>query len=103
MTQTNKAPIWAKAISIGVALAGAGVLLVVCEAFYAAFVLRMRVLFPFLLSPLIALVGIWWLLVPWFTFRRYGRRAVINLVAGAITAGMLLGTILVPLLCVVFS
>jgi hypothetical protein len=103
MTQTHKAPIWAKAISIGIALAGACVLLIVCQALYAALVLRMRVLFPFLLSPLIAVVGIWWMLVPWFIIRRYGRGAMINLVAGALTVGVALGTVLIPLLCAAFS
>ena len=102
MTQTHNAPIWAKAISIGIGLAGACVLLIVCQAFYAALVLRMRVLFPFLLSPLIE-VGIWWLLVPWFTIRRYGRGAIINLAAGAITVGVSLGAIAIPLLCVAFT
>lgn len=103
MTQTHRAPVWAKAISIVVALAGACVLFIVCQAFYAALVLRLRVMFPFLLSPLIVAVGIWWLLVPWFTIRRYGRGAIINLAAGAITVGVALGAIVLPLLCLAIN
>ncbi len=103
MTQTEKAPILAKVVSIGVALAGACLLLVVGQAFYCVLVLHAQVLFPFVLSPLIVAVGIWWLIIPWFTIRRYGRVAVINLAVGAITVGVLLGTILIPFLLLAFS
>jgi len=92
MNDHRKAPRWAVAVSIAVCLPGVLVLFLVCQAFYAALILRMRVFFPFILSPVIAAVGLWWLLAPWVTLRHYGRGALINLIAGAVTAGILFGS-----------
>ena len=84
--------------STAVALVGAMTLFVTCHALFAAFVQHMRVLFPFFLSPVIIVVGLWWLITPWITIRHYGRGALINLIAGVLTAGALLVLFVAPLL-----
>ena len=88
MNERKRASGWAIALSVALCVAGAFVLLLVCQAFYAALVLHMRVFFPFILSPIMAAVGLWWVLTPLITIRNHGRGALINLAWAAITAGV---------------
>lgn len=98
MNDRRKAPVLAVIASVIVALAGAFMILVTCQAFYCALIKHMRVLFPFLYSPAIVVVGLWWLITPWMTIRHYGRGARMNLIISTTIVGAVIASCALPLL-----
>lgn len=103
MNENKKAPAWAIATSIPVCLVGGCVLFVLCQSFYLAFIVGMRVFFPFILSPIIFIVGLWWFLCPWLTASYHGRAGYINLILATVSAGVFFAAFLLPLIGIYFE